>query len=75
MASRRKKVRPLPPLSPSRLRALLRLKAKTDVVYENYWRAAQGTRPPRPPKMEPLLCSIGHVQDFLARFPPPKPPL
>lgn len=75
MASRRKNVRRLPALSPSQLRALLRLKAKTDVVYENFWRAAQGTRPPRPPKIEPLLCSIGHVSDFLAKLRPPKPPL
>lgn len=70
MAKRRKSA-----FSPADLRALLKLKRRTDALYKNFWAGAQGTKPPRPPKIEPLLCSIGHVVDFIAKLPPPRPPL
>jgi hypothetical protein len=74
MAKIRKNVSPK--LSRADLLELKRLKKATDAVYRNFWLGALGIKPPKPPRIEPLLCSLGHAMDRIARIlPPPKPPL
>lgn len=70
MASRRKRSQ----FSAADLRVLLALKRKTDRLYRNFWVGALGTKPPRPPKVEPFLSQFGTVIDYIARsLPPPRP--
>ena len=64
-----------PALSRAQKLALRRVKKRTDKVYRNFWLAAMAIRPPRPPKIEPLLRSLGTTIDAIAMIlRPPKPP-
>jgi hypothetical protein len=72
--TRRGKVSPA--LKPKDLVALLKLKTQMDAIYKDFWLSALGTKPPRPPKVEPFLCALGETIDYIARsLPPPRPPL
>jgi hypothetical protein len=79
MAKRRKTTRAKrasAALSPAQARKLKILKVKLDAVYRNFWYEALGiVQPPRPPKVEPFLCTVGKTIDAIARIlPPPHPP-
>jgi len=62
-------------LTPAQMRKLTRLKQRTDKAYRNFWLGAMILRPPKPPKIEPVLSSLGSTVQYLFMIlRPPKPP-